>query len=441
MVSDNQRAYAKPTNEVPTELQDARAIAKQADPVIIPAAAVSTRKRGKCMTRRRGQNPKLEIRNGLYTFRYRQDVAGVEKRKQVREVLGPVRSMTKSEAQRRIKEFMVNSEINIGAAKIPSVLTFADAVKFYRDVFAPRALRASTFDVADIHIRRHLEPDWKDVPIDHIDIDAVNEWSWKKRREGLSWTMIKNVLRTMQRVLSCRSKDKKPPFSLSGLEIPERDKLRMRIKSRKATSFSWADCKRIVEAVRKLDSLDESRKNMYATAFLLASATALRCGELFALRVDDIDFQAGTIQIDESVDRLYAVGECKNTAAYRTVVITDSEGWEALRAVESLLGEGPRSPNALIFRARSGAPLRLTNVLHDGLHPALAAVGLPKTGMHAFRRGCNRRWELARMNPAVLRQMMGHSSASMTERYTGEIPIEQVRIVTNCDQKQFEAVA
>jgi hypothetical protein len=31
------------------------------------------------------------------------------------------------------------------------------------------------------------------------------------------------------------------------------------------------------------------------------------------------------------------------------------------------------------------------------------------------------------MNPAVLRQQMGHSSATMTARYTGEIPIEQIR--------------
>lgn len=41
--------------------------------------------------------------------------------------------------------------------------------------------------------------------------------------------------------------------------------------------------------------------------------------------------------------------------------------------------------------------------------------------------GCNRRWELSGMNPAVLRQQMGHSSAVMTARYTGEIPLEQVR--------------
>ena len=71
--------------------------------------------------------------------------------------------------------------------------------------------------------------------------------------------------------------------------------------------------------------------------------------------------------------------------------------------------------------------MRETNVLHEFLHPVLKALGLPQAGMHAFRHGCNRRWKLAEMNPAMLRQQMGYSSAVMTARYTGEIPLEQVR--------------
>jgi integrase len=394
------------------------------------------------MSRRKGQNPKLEIRNGMYTFRYRMDVTGAEERRQVREVIGSVKQMTKSEAERRIKEFMVERQINTGAAKIPSVLTFSHAVKHYREVFAPRMLRASTFSVADGHLKKHLEADWNDVPVEHISIDTVNEWIWKKRKQGLSWTMIKNILRTMQRVLSCASKDKKPPFSQEGLAIPEKDKLQMKIESRQAVSFSWSDAKQIANAVKKLDGLHDSRKENYAMAFLLASATGLRCGELFALRVNDINFKACTIRVDESVDqRTYTTGPCKNAAAYRTVLLADREGKEALRMLKRFLGSGIHQATAFVFHSRNGSPLRETNVLADGLHPALKAVGLPQAGMHAFRHGCNRRWELAGVNPAVIRQHMGHSSASMTARYTGEIPLEQVRIVTRCDQRHFEAVA
>jgi integrase len=68
-----------------------------------------------------------------------------------------------------------------------------------------------------------------------------------------------------------------------------------------------------------------------------------------------------------------------------------------------------------------------TTILNQGLYPALKALGIPQGGLHAFRRGCNRRWELAGINPAVIRQQMGHTSAAMTARYSGEIPLDRVQ--------------
>jgi integrase len=399
-------------------------------PEVPPSPA---RKRGKRMSRRGGQNPSVRVGKRAdgkkyFFFQYWVDVPGKEERERRTEIVGLVGELTKKEAERRKLVFLSELKINSHDYQIPSSKTFADAAKFYREKFAPRRLRASTLDIADGHLKKHLEPDWKDIPVEQITIDAVNDWAWNKRTEGLSWTTIKNILRTMQRVLSCFSKDKKPPFSLKGLDIPEKDKLQMKIQSRKAVSFSWEDSKRIAVAVRGLEGLDETRKNTYATLFLLASASGLRCAELFALKIDDLDFGAGTVRVDESADqRTYTIGPRKNAAAYRTVVLADAEGREALTALRKFLGDNPFDPNTLVFHSRNGKPLRETNVLHDGLHPALEAAGLPKAGLHAFRHGCNRRWELAGMNPAVLRQQMGHSSAAMTARYTGEIPVEQVR--------------
>jgi hypothetical protein len=88
---------------------------------------------------------------------------------------------------------------------------------------------------------------------------------------------VKNVLRTMQRVLSAFSKDRKPPFSQQGPAIPDRDKLQMKIHSRKAVSFSWPQTKRMVVQVRKME-LDDRRKEQFAALFLLASASGLRFG-------------------------------------------------------------------------------------------------------------------------------------------------------------------
>jgi len=231
----------------------------------------------------------------------------------------------------------------------------------------------------------------------------------------------------MQRVLSAFSKDKKPPFSQMGLEIPDRDKLEMKIRTRKAVSFSFKHTKQIVRQLERLN-LSEKRKRQYGVLFLVASASGLRCSELFALKLDDLNFEANTIRVDESSDQCSRgkVGPCKNVSAYRTVLLLDREGKEAMRLLKQFVKEND-SRHRLVFYSQNDTPLLETNVIHDGLHPALKALGLPRAGLHAFRHGCNRRWELAGLNPAVLRQQMGHSSATMTARYTGEIPMQQVR--------------
>jgi hypothetical protein len=185
----------------------------------------ATRKRGKRMSRRKGQNPDVRVGERAdgkkyYFFQYWIDVPGQEERKRQTEVIGLVSQMTRSEAERKKLDFISKLQLNSNDYRIPSSRTFADAVKYYREVFAPRMLRDSTVSVWDGRLKAHLEADWNDVRIDHITIDSVNEWAWKQRRAGLSWMTIKDSLRTMQRVLSASSKDKKPPFSQSGLATP-----------------------------------------------------------------------------------------------------------------------------------------------------------------------------------------------------------------------------
>lgn len=388
------------------------------------------------MSRRTGQNPKVRVGKRAsgekyFFFQYWVDEPGQEERKRKTEVIGSTKQMTRSEAERKKLEFISKLELNSSKYQIPCSQSFADAVKYYREVFAPRMLRSSTFSVADGHLKTHLEADWKDVPLEHFEnIDLVNDWAWKKRNQGLSWVTIKNMLRTMQRVLSAFSKDKKPPFSQSSLTIPERDKLHMKIQDRKKVSFSWKEAKQIAAYIRKMDSLGEARRELYATLFLLAAASGLRCCELLALKVSDIDFEASTIRVEEASDQRNAgkIGLCKNARAYRTVLLHDSEGQEAMVELKHFLQTvWKANPKSLLFCSKRGRPLQATYILNQCLHPALEALGLRKSGLHAFRRGCNRRWELAGINPAVIRQQMGHSSASMTALYTGEIPLEQIR--------------
>jgi integrase len=384
------------------------------------------------MSRRKGQNPEVcvgERAKGkkYFFFQYWIDVPGQEERRRQTEVIGLVSQMTRSESERKKLDFISRLQLNSNDYRIPSSHNFADAVKHYRDVFAPQnASRFHTLRV-DGRLKTHLEADRNDVPIEHITIDSVNEWAWKKRSAGLSWVTIKDALRTMQRVLPSFSRDKKPPFSQSGLAIPERDKLQMKIQSRRNVSFSWAQAEHIAKRICNMDGLGDARREQYSTLILLAAASGLRSSELLALKINDIDFKASTVRVDESSDQRTNgnIGPCKNAAAYRTVVLHDPEGKKSMRKRRHLLMGSPNA-EALVFRSQRGGQLLETTILNQGLYPALKALGLPQGGLHGFRRGCNRRWELAGINPAVIRQRMGHSSHRMTALYSGEIPLDQV---------------
>jgi integrase len=321
---------------------------------------VPARTRAKRMSRRAGQNPKVRVgkrANGekYFFFQYWVDVLGQEERKRLTEVIGSTKQITKSEAERKKLEFISKLQLNSDDYRIPSSRTFADAVKHYREVFAPGMLRDSTFSVADGRIKNHLEADWNDVPIEHITIDSVNQWAWKKKRAGLSWMTIKDTLRTMQRVLSAFSKDKKPPFSQAGLVIPERDRLQIKIQSRQRTSFSWAQAVQIADHVGNMDGLGDGRREQYRALLLLAAASGLRSSELLALRVDDVNLKDRTVRVDESSDQRSKgqIGPCKNAAAYRTVVLQDREGQQAMAALEPLLSAAP-GPSAFVFRTKRG---------------------------------------------------------------------------------------
>ena len=100
---------------------------------------------------------------------------GQEERNRFTEVVELTKKMTRSEAERKKLAFISNLKLNSNEYQIPSSQTFAHAVKHYREIFAPRMLRASTFSVADGHLKTHLEADWNEIPIEHINIDSVND--------------------------------------------------------------------------------------------------------------------------------------------------------------------------------------------------------------------------------------------------------------------------
>ena len=105
------------------------------------------------MSRRNGQNPKVRVGKRAdgtkyFFFQYWIDVPGHEERNVRRKYSGLLSLMTKSEAERKKLEFISNLKLNSGGYRIPRPAR-SNSVSRYREMFAPRMLRDSTFLVAD----------------------------------------------------------------------------------------------------------------------------------------------------------------------------------------------------------------------------------------------------------------------------------------------------
>ena len=123
-------------------------------------------------------------------------------------------------------------------------------------------------------------------------------------------------------------------------------------------------------------------RHLLVSASLIFDLPLLR--ELFALIVIDIDFRASasTFRVEESSG---PTGQRKVWTG-RTVLLHDPEDMMAMRQPKRFLKSASCS-DALAVCSKRGGPLYETNILNQGLHRALKALGLKKAGMHTFRRG------------------------------------------------------
>jgi hypothetical protein len=184
------RKISKPHGRCPKDIQAPVSLEGACGDTIGPPP-FPARKLGKCMSRRKGQNPKVRVGKRAdgtqyYFFQYWIDVPEQEERQRGTEVIGSVTQITRSEAERKKLEFITKLELNSSSYQVPSSAIFANAVKHYRNNFGPAMHREnSTLDVWKGRIKNHLDADWNDVPIEHITIESVNQWAWKKRRRAL----------------------------------------------------------------------------------------------------------------------------------------------------------------------------------------------------------------------------------------------------------------
>lgn len=348
-------------------------------------AADSTRKQGKALSRRIGQNGYVETRNGAYRGRYLLDVPGQEKRVNKAVVLGFVRDMTKSEARRKLKSIIAAEGMNETSYAIPSSESFEKRVARWRLNYLVRQ-KPSTQHTTDYHLDKYLLPHWGPQPVDMIREEIVNEWISTLAR--LAPATQRGILKTLQMSLG-RIFDKKL------IHFPS-----------KLTATRQHPC----HSPEQMQMIVAGARDPYRTLLAIAAETGMRSGEIYGLHAEDVDLQRLLIHVRRSVWRGKPQSP-KSDRAYRSIDIQSGLA-EMIRT--HLNGR----TSGYLFQTRLGTPFKHSRILNRVLYPLLRKLSIPRSGMHAFRHG--RVSYLVECNTPIetIRAWIGHGGDSMVKMYT-----------------------
>jgi integrase len=164
--------------------------------------------------------------------------------------------------------------------------------------------------------------------------------------------------------------------------------------------------------------LESARDDRLEALYVLAIHTGMRQGELFNLRWDDVDLDAGVLRVRGT----------KTTRSRRTVALSVTAS-EALRQhLTRQLGDIDKAgslwrENGLVFATEIGTPLNRHNLTQRSFRPLLEKAGLPQIRFHDLRHTCATILLSRGVHAKYVQELLGHATIAITlDTYSHVLP-------------------
>ncbi len=275
-----------------------------------------------------------------------------------------------------------------------------------------QSVRPRTYERYEELVRLHIAPALGRYELQKLSAQHLQAFYAKKAEEGLSATTINHFHNVLHKALDTAVKWNLVARNVCDLVSPPR---RKRYEVHPLT----------LEQVHKLLAVVEGHE--MEALFRLALATGLRRGELMGLKWQDINLDAGTLQVRRILSRVpskmpgkgYVEAEPKTQKSRRSVVIAPF-ALEALkqhreRQREAEIKAGPLwQDHDFVFCTSIGTHLNPTRDMLDQLKVLLKKAGLPDIRFHDLRHSAATLLLSVGVHPKVVQEILGHSQISIT---------------------------
>lgn len=350
------------------------------------------------MARRRFQRGTLFLRgkrDKVWVGRWREDVVedGQVKRVLKSEVLGGLDLYpTKRLAQRALEDRL--NEVNGLDYKPKQLFTLEQFAERYRETILPQ-FRPATQAVVGGQLKSRILPVLGKWQLTDLTTEVLQRYMAQQTDSVSTIKLRLNILRMLWSTAKAWGYVKHDPFA--GLIMPRRQL--------------------VVNPVFTLDQMKQiidEAEEPYKTLFWIAAETGMRIGELLGLQVRDFDLDEGCVHVQRSVFRrkvqLPKTRNAERRAALSTPLL--------LHLREFFTQDWVKNPEGFLFLTKQGKVWYYQYFLEAVLYPLLDKCGIPRCGMHAFRRANCTLMDRVGTPIKVRQQRVGHAEVATTLAYT-----------------------
>jgi integrase len=348
---------------------------------------------------RRYQRGSVRKKNGKYVLRYREDCLasnGEVDRPQKTVILGPVVAFRgKNEARKAADQIM--QEVNRAAPRPQASTTVGE---FWQNHFKPNIVDKMKPNTRDMYVllwKNHIAPVFERERMRDINGLHIDRFLSNKYKQGYASQTVLHLRSVFSKMFKTAikwrwlvdnpAKEIEPP--------PTRVKRQQRPLS-----------------VEEISLLFNHLKNPARLIVMIGVMTGLRIGEILGLQVEDLD--CGVLHVRRSWCRGHE-GGTKN-GKDREIPVPPFMG-EALR---DYCRQGPKT--GWLFPGESGKPLSDRNLIQRHVYPISQPLGIRHFSWHSLRHTFSTLGGNEGSIPTlVMKQLLGHSRLSTTDRYMHEL--------------------
>lgn len=297
----------------------------------------------------------------MWIARIREDAIaddGLIIRRRLSVSLGPVRELSKREAQRLLSERL--GAINQGTHR-PELR--AEFGPFVTERWEPNMLPVLRYSTARNYrhlIRRHLLPFFGRIPLPEITPADVQMFLADKSKRFAPKTVL-SLRNLLSKIFGTAQKwGYLVSNPARGAQVPTLTDTR----------------ERLALDTTQVQTLLAELSEPYRTMVVLAVLSGLRRGEIFGLRWKSVDFAQSRVFVIES--NYEGRQNAPKTRASRRMVFLDNLVMSALARIKPSSAQ----PDEFVFHTERGTPLNPNNVLNRILHPACERAGIPRVSWH-----------------------------------------------------------